>query len=467
MFGKNSDFNIILATDGYKLSHYKQYPPGTEVVYSYMESRGGKFPSTIFFGLQYFLRRYLEGPVVTQEKIDEAEEKIRAYFGGADYFNREGWEYILREHGGCLPVSIKAVPEGTDVPTGNVLITIENTDPKCYWLTNYLETMLVEVWYPTTVATLSNYVRRKLLGYLRKTGSDAGVDFMFHDFGYRGVSSQESAGIGGAAHLLNFEGTDTIAAIELLREYYDPDPESPIAVTIPASEHSTITSWGEDREVDAMRNMLTSYPKGPVACVSDSYNIWRACSDYWGRELRMLVNSRDGVLVVRPDSGDPAKVDVKCLNLLGEAFGFQENERGFKVLNPKVRLIQGDGVDYETIDTVLSEMMHEGWAAENIAFGCGGALLQRLDRDTQKFAFKCSSIRIDGEWSEVYKDPVTDPGKKSKRGRLVLDKHSMKTQKATPGDASSDLLQEVFRNGDLLVTYTLGDVRERAREAAG
>jgi len=467
MFGKNSDFNIILATDGYKLSHYKQYPPGTEVVYSYMESRGGKFPSTIFFGLQYFLRRYLEGPVVTQEKIDEAEEKIRAYFGGADYFNREGWEYILREHGGCLPVSIKAVPEGTDVPTGNVLITIENTDPKCYWLTNYLETMLVEVWYPTTVATLSNYVRRKLLAYLRKTGSDAGVDFMFHDFGYRGVSSQESAGIGGAAHLLNFEGTDTIAAIELLREYYDPDPESPIAVTIPASEHSTITSWGEDREVDAMRNMLTSYPKGPVACVSDSYNIWRACSDYWGRELRMLVNSRDGVLVVRPDSGDPAKVDVKCLNLLGEAFGFQENERGFKVINPKVRLIQGDGVDYETIDTVLAEMMHEGWAAENIAFGCGGALLQRLDRDTQKFAFKCSSIRIDGEWSDVYKDPITDPGKKSKRGRLMLDKHSMKTQKATPSDASSDLLQEVFRNGEVLVTHTLGDVRERTREAAG
>lgn len=467
MFGRNEDFNILLATDGYKLTHWKQYPPGTEIVYSYLESRGGKFPSTVFFGLQYFLRRYMEGQVVTQEKIDEASAKIGDYFG-TDYFNREGWEYILREYGGRLPVSIRAVPEGTDVPTSNVLMTIENTDPKCFWLTNYLETMLVEVWYPTTVATLSNYIRRKLLAYLRRTGSDAGIDFMFHDFGYRGVSSQESAGLGGAAHLLNFNGSDTIAGIELLRDYYDPKPDTTIGVTIPASEHSTITSWGEDREIDAFRNMLTSYPTGPVACVSDSYNIFRACEDYWGRELRMLVNGRDGLLVVRPDSGDPALVDVKCLKLLGEAFGYTENGRGFKVINPKVRIIQGDGVDYESVSEVLNAIILDGWAAENMAFGCGGALLQRLDRDTQKFAFKCSAIRIDGAWRDVYKDPITDPGKKSKRGRLRLVEArggALSTMNANGGE-ENDLLVEVFFNGALTHPHTLENVRARARAAS-
>ena len=465
MFGRNEDFNIILATDGYKLTHYKQYPPGTEVVYSYLESRGGKFSSTIFFGLQYFLRRYLEGQVVTQEKIDEADEKCRVYFG-ADYFNREGWEYILNEHGGRLPVVIKAVPEGTDVPTGNVLVTIENTDPKCFWLTNYLETMLVEVWYPITVATLSNYVRRKLLGYLRRTGSDEGIDFMFHDFGYRGVSSQESAALGGAAHLLNFNGTDNIAGIEMLREYYEPATEDPIGMSIPASEHSTITSWGEEHEVDAFRNMLTSYPTGPVACVSDSYNIWRACTEYWGTELRMLINGRDGFLVVRPDSGDPPLVDVKCLKLLGEALGANENDKGFKVLNPHVRLIQGDGVEYDTLDPILDAMIHDSWAAENIAFGSGGGLLQKLNRDTQRFAFKCSAIRINGEWRDVHKDPITDPGKRSKKGRLRLVQADGGALSTTTGDGD-DLLTEVFRNGAIQAYYSLEDVRQRARGAAG
>ena len=464
MFGRNSDFNILLATDLYKVTHWKQYPKGTQIVSSYLESRGGKFPSTVFFGLQYFIKRYLEGQVVTREKIDEAEAKLNACFGGAKYFNREGWEYILEKYDGKLPVSIRAVPEGSDIPTGNVLVVIENTDHKCWWLTNYLETMLVEVWYPITVATQSNYIRRKLKAQLDRTGSAAGLDFMLHDFGYRGVSSQESAGIGGAAHLLNFNGTDTVAGIELLREYYNPGDQL-IGASIPASEHSTITSWGKERELDAMRNMLTSYPTGPVACVSDSYNIWRACTEYWGRELRMEVLGRDGVLVVRPDSGDPASVDVRCLALLGEALGCIENDKGFKVLNPKVRLIQGDGVNCESITEVLEAMQFDGWAAENIVFGSGGALLQKMDRDTQKFAFKCSAIRIDGEWRDVFKDPITDPGKRSKRGRLRLVDHGQGNFSTVSGEGE-DLLQEVFRNGELLVDQNLSDIRARAREAA-
>ncbi len=464
MFQRAEDFNIILATDGYKVTHWKQYPPGTEIVYSYLESRGGKFPSTIFFGLQYYLKRYLEGVVITQAKIDEADEKLGPYIG-PEHYNRAGWEHILKEHGGRLPVRIRAVPEGADITVKNVLMTIENTDPNCFWLTNFLETMLVKVWYSITVATQSNYARRKLGYYLDKTGNVEGLDFMLHDFGYRGVSSEESAGIGGAAHLINFNGTDTIAAIEFLREYYHPGDQL-IGASIPASEHSTITSWGADNELEAMRNMLKSYPTGHVACVSDSYNIWRACSEYWGKTLRKDVLSRNGTLVVRPDSGDPASVDVRCLQLLGEALGQTTNDKGYKVLHPKVRLIQGDGVSYESIGEILEAMVFDGWAAENIAFGSGGALLQKLDRDTQKFAFKCSAIRVNGEWNDVYKQPITDPGKQSKRGRLRLIQNHGWNSFATSNGEGEDVLQDVFLNGDVVIEQNLADIRARAREAA-
>lgn len=464
MFQRNEDFNIILASDGYKVTHWKQYPPGTQTVYSYLESRGGKFPSTIFFGLQYYMKRYLEGIVVTQEKIDEAEVRLKPYIG--DHFNREGWEYIFNEHGGRLPVKIKAVAEGTDVYIRNVLMTIENTDSSCFWLPNYLETMLVEIWHTITVATYSNYFRRMLLRYLRKTGSDAGIDYMLHDFGYRGVSSQESAGLGGAAHLVNFCGTDTIAGMELLREYYGAENH---AASIPASEHSTITSWGQENEVDAFENMLDRYSTGPVACVSDSFNIWQACEKLWGERLRMKVLSRDGVLVIRPDSGDPPSTVAKCICILGERFGVNENDKRYKVLNPHVRLIQGDGVDLEMAEAVLDALVHDQWAAENIAFGSGGGLLQKHDRDTQQFAFKCSAIEIDDVWQDVWKDPITDKGKKSKRGRLRLDKGPngvLMTISVGGGAFGSDQLQDVFLNGEVLVEHTLDEVRERARAAS-
>ncbi len=464
MFQRNEDFNFVLATDGYKVTHPKQLPPRLQTVYSYFESRGGMFPSTIFFGLQYYLKRYLEGQVVTQEKIDEAEAVLMPYIG---HFNRAGWEYILKEHGGRLPVRIKAVAEGTDVPTRNVLMTIENTDhspDKVGWLTNHLETMLVQVWYPTTVATYSNYFRRMLLRYLRRTGSDAGIDYMLHDFGYRGSTSQESAAIGGAAHLVNFLGSDTIAGMELLREYYAGDDP---AKSIPASEHSTITSWGEEHEADAFANMLDVYPTGPVACVSDSYNIWNALEKIWGDTLRMKVLGRDGVLIPRPDSGDPLMVVPKCMRILGDRFGATENDKGYNVLNPHVRLIQGDGIDLEMAEMILDALVHDQWSAENIAFGSGGGLLQKHDRDTQKFAFKCSLAQVDGVWRDVWKDPITDKGKASKRGRLRLDKGSNGAfTTIRDGDEVHDQLDEVFINGTMMREHTLADVKKRALAAS-
>ncbi len=454
--------NLILLSDSYKVSHWPQYPKNTQTIYSYLESRGGIFPSTVFFGLQYLLKEYLQGQVITHAKIAEAKDILDKHLGPG-VFNSAGWLKLMEKHDGFLPVSIKAVPEGMRINTHNVLMTIENTDPEFYWLTNYLETLLVQVWYPTTVATLSYYMKEMILDFLKATGDEAGIGFKLHDFGFRGVSSVESASIGGAAHLVNFMGTDTMAALTFARNYYGADMPG---FSIPASEHSTMTSWGKEHEVDAMRNMLEQYPTGLVACVSDSFDIYNACENIWGKELKAMVLKRDGCLVVRPDSGNPIEVVNKILRILGKQFGYTMNKKGFKVLNPKVRVIQGDGIDADTCNSILAKMKDEGWSADNIAFGMGGKLLQGSNRDTQRFAFKCSAIQRDGEWHDVYKDPITDNGKMSKKGKLKLhrvDGKSFTTVSEKTPTAQNDLLVEVFRDGTILKEYTFDEVRANAQ----
>lgn len=451
--------NLILLSDSYKVSHWPQYPPGTTGVYSYFESRGGRFQETVFFGLQYFLKEYLCRPIKEWD-IVEANALLKKHFGG-DVFARENWRHVVDKHDGYLPLKIKAVPEGMVVPVSNVLMTVENTCPHCYWLTNYVETLLVEVWYPTTVATLSRAVKNRCKFWLTETGSPlSGLDFMLHDFGFRGVSSPESAGLGGLAHLVNFQGTDTMNALRFALEYYS---EGCAGFSVPAAEHSTITSWGRDREVDAYRNMLQKYPTGIVSVVSDSWDIYNACH-LWGTELKDEVLKREGKVVIRPDSGYPPTVVVKCLNILGQHFGYTHTEKGYRTLPPQIGLIQGDGLDDDMIDKVLATMHLEGWAASNIVFGMGGGLLQKLDRDTQKMAFKCSAQQTNGgPWNEVYKDPVTDKGKKSKRGRLKLlydlDGTIYTCPESMPGH---DLLQTVYENGRLLRRQSLANVRSYA-----
>lgn len=461
--------NILLMTDSYKLTHWKQYPQGTQKVFSYLEARkGGKFPKTTFFGLQYFIKQYLEGQVVTREKIDEAEIFVNKHLGPG-LFNRDGWEHILINHNGRLPVEIRAVAEGSVVSTGHVLVTVENTDPKCYWLTNYLETLLLQVWYPTTVATLSSHMKEVITYYLEETGTPSLIDFKLHDFGFRGVSSVESAALGGAAHLVNFMGTDTLAGILMAQQHYGADMPG---FSIPASEHSTITSWGPEGEVDAMENMLDQYPNGLVACVSDSFDIINACKNIWGGKLREKVLSRKGTLVVRPDSGDPAETVLAVMEALGEAFGFSVNTKGYKVLPEQVRVIQGDGINFESLQEILRTLKSARWSIDNIAFGCGGALLQQLNRDTQRFAFKCSNITINNEDRDVYKQPKTDMSKTSKRGRLKLVHRKGWEDKTTSmyhyitrrqEEEGEDSLQTVFVNGKITKTYSFDEIRERAR----
>ena len=457
--------SIILNTDSYKVSMFKQYPAGTTGVYSYIESRGGRYDKTVFFGLQAFIKEYLLAPI-TQADIDIADEILTAH---GEPFNREGWQYVLDTHKGYLPVVIRAVPEGTVVPVKNVLATIENTDPECFWLTTWLETALLRaIWYPTTVATQSWTIRQTILSYLEQTGDPTLIDFKLHDFGARGVSSLESAGIGGAAHLINFMGTDTISGLLYAREFYD---AGVAGFSIPAAEHSTITSWGRDGEVDAYRNMLTNFakPGSIVAVVSDSYDIFNAASKLWGEELREEVVKSGATVVIRPDSGDPVIVCRKLVQILDQKFGSVMNAKGFKVLN-NVRLIQGDGINELTIRSILGAFMANGYSADNIAFGMGGALLQQLDRDTQKFAMKCSSAEINGKWIDVQKDPITDSDKKSKAGRVTLWTSGGEYQSAvaTPhgwtdkGLEWTDALWEVYRDGKLKIEYKFEDVRANA-----
>jgi nicotinamide phosphoribosyltransferase len=460
--------NLILNTDSYKVSMFKQYPAGTTNVYSYIESRGGRYDRTVFFGLQAFIKEYLLAPI-TQVDIDIADEILTAH---GEPFNRAGWQYILDQHGGYLPVVIRAVPEGTVVPVKNVLATIENTDPECFWLTTWLETALLRaVWYGTTVATQSWKIKQVILDALEKTGDPSTISFKLHDFGARGVSSLESAGIGGAAHLVNFMGTDTISGILFAREYYN---AGIAGFSIPAAEHSTITSWGRDGEVKAYENMLTQFakPGSILAVVSDSYDVYRAAADLWGGELRQQVIDSGATVVIRPDSGDPVEVNRRLVEILGEKFGYTVNAKGFKVLN-HVRLIQGDGINELTVRSIIGAFMAMGWSADNIAFGMGGALLQAVDRDTQRFAMKASSAKINGEWVSVVKDPVTDPGKKSKAGRVTLWRSGGEFVSAVEqpkgwhdkgiGDFA-DALEEVYRDGRLVKETTFDEVRARAQQ---
>lgn len=454
--------NIMLLSDSYKASHWRQYPSDTEYIYSYFEPRI-QGQQVVFHGLQYLLDEYCSGQVVTKEGIDFAGPIIDSHMGPGT-FNYEGWEYILAKHNGRLPIKIFAVPEGTVVESNNVLMCMVNTDPACYWLTNFMETLLSQVWYPTTVATNSRNTKKDIKQWLINTGcSTDGLGFKLHDFGFRGVSSVESAGIGGLAHLTSFLGTDTLQALVHAHDYYGQPAGEVAGYSIAASEHSTITSWGKDNELDAMKNMLEQYPTGLVACVSDSYDIFRACRDYWGDKLRYDVLKRDGTLVIRPDSGDFMEVLPTISDILHDRFGGTKTSTGHKLLHPKVRLIQGDGISPDTPNKILKRLSHRGFAADNIAFGSGGGLLQKVNRDDFKFAIKCSAICRNGKWHDVWKEPITDSGKNSKRGLLKLIRtagvYVTVNQDRLPEHENQ--LQCVFENGYMFNTSTLQEIRNR------
>lgn len=453
--------NLILMTDSYKSSHFEQYPPGLTSLFSYLESRGGKYDKTVFFGLQYLLKEYLSKPI-TAWMLDEAAKFFQAH---GEPFPFDGFKHIILDLDGYIPLRIRAVPEGSIVPNLNALMTVESTDPAVPWVVSWFETLLMRLWYPVTVSTQSYYIKQTILNYLEKTADDpkAEINFKLHDFGARGVSSHESAAIGGAAHLVNFMGSDTVEGVLMANRIY----KHPMAAfSIPAAEHSSITSWGRNHEADAYANMLEKFAKPGklVAIVSDSYDLRNACENIWGGMLRQKIIDSGATVIIRPDSGDPRKVVLSTVGILANKFGFTVNKKGYKVLN-NVRVIQGDGINGDTIEGILDDLEAFGFSATNIAFGMGGALLQQVNRDTQKFAYKCSSCTVNGVERDVFKDPVTDPGKRSKAGRLDLIKYrdEFMTTRLAGGVARHDnsLLETVFENGEIKKEYSLDEIRAR------
>lgn len=464
----------IFRSDSYKYGHFAQYPKDMEYVSSYIESRGCEtgrdWNEVVVAGVPYLLENFLMKPLVTPTSLERAAKRMPIH---GPSFNKEGWELLLKTHNGMAPVQVQALPEGMVVPLGTPMVQLVNMDRRFPWVTSWLEThVLRSIWYPSTVATNSFHIKRIIKQAMLETaGHTEGLNFMLHDFGSRGVSSSESAMIGGLAHLYNFQGSDTYEAIEFACELFH-DRDLMAGYSVDAAEHSTITSFGgPDNEVEAYQHLLDAFGNQEnklFSVVSDSYDLWNAISTIWGGTLKAQVQdlgTRGSRLVVRPDSGDPLTVPVLAIERLMDAFGHTVNAKGYKVLPAYVRVIQGDGISEASIRQILANMKAKGLSAENIVFGMGGELLQKVNRDTLKFAMKASAAkRTQGEWYDVYKDPVTDSGKRSKRGRqavIMRDGLITSIRESELSSRDTNLLEEVYSNGFGWNKNSLSAVRER------
>ncbi len=473
--------NPLLATDVYKMGHMEQYAPGTEFVYSYLVARSNKhFERSVFFGLQYYLQEFLskrlepwmgEEFLIARRQIlgsnsSEVEEKIRALC-----------------QLGYFPILIKAVPEGSVVPVRNVLMTITNTVPGYGWVVGFLESLIIKVWYPTTTASCSYQYRNLVERMFKETVDDENhflKDFMIHDFGYRGDGSEDSAAITGAAHLISSQGSDNVPALPFIfRHYYGSESKEPIMMSVPASEHSVMCSFGRNDEIGAFRHMLKTYPTGIVSIVSDTFDVYTFLTDF-AEQLKEIILNRDGKTVFRPDSGDPEHIICGdpmapadslerkgVVRLLDEKFGSTVNKKGYKVLNDKVGLIYGDGMYYERYKRTLHRLQDMGYATSNLVIGVGG-ILRNYSRDTLGFAIKATYVLVNGEHRDIEKDPITDPGKKSHKGLMVLERDAdgnyVTYDQVDREREQQGLLVPVFRNGRLLREYTWEEVRANLRE---
>lgn len=467
--------NPLLATDVYKLGHQLQFCPGTDYVYSYLQARSDKtFDSTVFFGLQYYLKNYLMTPL-TEAMGEEFIEYHTKILGGCPQQTKDRIRALCKL--GYWPLKIKAVPEGSTVPVRNVLMTIESTNPEFYWCVGFVESLLLKVWYPTTVATCSRKYR-KLVDYMFDATCDDTPDmdglrdFMVHDFGYRGDPTEEGAAISGSAHLLSFKGSDTIPALPFTERFYGPAT----MLSVPASEHSVMCSFGKDDELAAFRHMLKTYPTGIVSIVSDTYDVYRVLTEF-AQALKPEILARDGKVVFRPDSGDPETIicgdpldggpyDVTpkflgAIRLLDKMFGSTVNSKGYKVLNPKVGLIYGDGMYYERYERTLQRLKDMGYAACNLVIGVG-VILRNHSRDTLGFANKATYVKVNGQPRDIVKSPVTDPKKKSHKGLLSLQYYQGQFEtvdECSELAESQTLLRTVFEDGKLLIDQTFEEAR--------
>jgi nicotinamide phosphoribosyltransferase len=456
--------NPILNTDSYKLGHFLQYPPGTKALSGYITTRGTSMrPEIVFFGLQVFLKEYLSQPVTA---IDIAEAQDMAALHGQP-FDRAGWQHILNAHGGFLPLRIEALPEGAFIHRGVPMVQVVNTDPACFWLTSYIETALLRaVWYPSAVASSLRHVKQTLIPYLKNTCDDPDgiIATRLADYGARGATSLEQAGLGGLATLLHFDNTDTLEAIVYARRYY---AAKMAGFSVPASEHTTMIAWPQSEEEASFANMVDQFGDYPTySVVSDSYDIHNAVSELWGKALQQKVRSKPGVLIVRPDSGDPIDVPVQTVAQLAYHFGTRLNSKGFKVLDDKVRVLQADGVSLRDITMILGRLEGMGFSAENISFGVGASQLQKINRSIYSFTMKCTALKgEDDRWRDISRRPVTMHERLPEVGRraVVFEANEFTSVRLEELGKRENHLQPVWENGNLLRDCSFDDVRQRVR----
>lgn len=473
-----SNTNLLLMTDVYKLGHMRQYKSGTTKVYSYLCARStNKEKKALFFGLQPYIKLLEKG--VSKEDAEEFFEMFSEMLGSpapVDVVDKINELVTL----GYIPLEIKAVPEGTYLDNKNVLVTVTNTHPDFYWVVGYFESLLLKVWNTTSVATLSHKFKKAVTQFTKDTSdSDFLIPFLVHDFGYRGVSSEQTAELSASAHLVNFVGTDTIPAVRFMKKNYA--ATGMVGVSVPASEHSVHCSFGETQEGELayVNNMIDLNPTGIVSVVSDAYDYFRMLTVTLP-QVKERILAREGKYVVRPDSGDPMK--ILCGNpdategspehkgtfrLIDELFGSTINSKGYKELNPKVGVIYGDGMYFDRYVSILDKMKEMGYANTNLVIGIGGLLLQQHNRDDLGFAFKATHAVINGVGTEIYKDPATDPGKRSHRGlmKLVNENGTYRTiDQVSEVEETEGELITVFKDGKVVKEYTLEEIRARAND---
>lgn len=484
----------ILLTDGYKLDHRRQYPEGTEFVYSNWTPRSCQyFPEAhegvVVFGIQYFIKEYLLDKFnknffnrPKEEVVEEFTRRINTFLGP----NQVGVEHIEALHAlGYLPIEIKALPEGSICPIGVPALTIVNTLPEFFWITNYLETLMsATLWLPMTSATSARLYKKRLLQHAAKTGfaNQPGLDFLCHDFSMRGMAGIEAAIMSGMGHLTSFTGSETIPALEAVEEYYNADADSElIAGTVPATEHSVMCAGGMEDEFGTFKRLITeTYPSGIVSIVSDTWDFWQVITDYLPR-LKDTIMARDGRVVIRPDSGDPVKIicgdptadpdspEYKgAYQLLSEIFGYTTNEQGYKVLDTHIGLIYGDSITLERQDQIYSQLEAKGFAATNLVLGIGSYTYQFKSRDSLGFAMKATWCQIKGVEHEIFKCPKTDSGmKKSLKGLLQVYKedglYKVRDQ-VSKEEEKQGCLQTVFKNGVIYKAFFLDEIRQRVNQ---
>lgn len=477
--------NPLLLTDGYKVDHKRQYPNGTTLVYSNWTPRKSRIEgidNVVFFGLQYFLKKYIiqdfDLHFFKQPKevvVKKYARRINNYLGE----NQVGTKHIEDLHDlGYIPMVFKALPEGTSVPIRVPMFTMYNTLPEFFWLTNYFETLLSAViWLPCNSATIAKEYRKVLDQYAQETSSTPEfVDWQGHDFSMRGMGGIEAAVTSAAAHLLSFRGTDTIPAIEFLEEYYNANSDTElIGGSVAATEHSVMCMGTTEGEFETFKRLICEvYPKGIVSIVSDTWDLWKVLTDYLPR-LKNEIIAREGKVVIRPDSGNP--VDIICGNpngktvqekkgvieLLWDVFGGSTNAKGYKELVPQIGAIYGDSITIARATTICERLKAKGFASTNVVLGIGSFTYQYNTRDTFGFAMKATYGEVNGQGRAIFKDPITDDGtKKSAKGLMKIDLVDgiyRLTDEVSWEEEQKGALKEVFRDGKLLINQTLSEIR--------